>query len=791
MNKVINNWEKTILFLILVGIFATNYSPGTWLMGWDNLMPELNVWMNIKRSFFAVWQEYQGLGLVGGMGHATDLIRQIIILPFSLIFPASLVRYLWHFSMIAIGAFGVLNILKNVFKLKKTPALLGSLFYLLNFGTIQIFWPPFEPFINFWGFFPWLMLVFIRLLKKQSKKNWLIFLAVNILATPSFYLQTIFVVYFISLIAFWLSYKFLAKAKKISLKPIFSILLINSFWILPFVYFLATNLKSPTFAKINQITSEETFLRNQKRGTLKDFALLRGYYYDFPDGEAPLMQPWQQHFSTNWPLAIGYLLSAVVFIGLVYSLISPKKKKNPAIIGILVLFLVCSVALLSATPPFSWINYFFRRSSFINQMFRSPFTKFIVPASFSFSILFAIGISFIGKRLIKVNTAAVNLLNIFSFFLIISFSLPVFKGNFIYPKMRVNLPQEYLQSIEYFKNQPKTARIANLPQGGFWGWTFYRWGYRGSGFLWYGIEQPILDRAFDVWNLKNENYYQELSYALQNQDTSQLEAIFDKYSIEYAIFDDNVFFPGEKAYAKQALKTRELLEKSERLTKVKNYGKVDIYKFDKTTTPYLAESATQIALPNIKNHQAITDLSIKAPLENSIFKRCNTTLSGTISQEKINENGSEFIRLKSKNDDACLAWWFPKLDISQGWEIKVNYRNIKGYPPLVASFDGQNNYKFFYEKLEKNKQWKTAKLVIPPYSTAQKGVAFTFSNVSYNQFESVNDISSLAIAPFEFNYPPKNNAHQKTSLEQRSNIWIYKINPGCSLFKKQEADNFK
>ena len=42
------------------------------------------------------------------------------------------------------------------------------------------------------------------------------------------------------------------------------------------------------------------------------------------------------------------------------------------------------------------------------------------------------------------------------------------------------------------------------------GWNYYDWGYRGSGFLWYGIKQPILDRAFDVWDKSSEKYYEEI-----------------------------------------------------------------------------------------------------------------------------------------------------------------------------------------------------------------------------------------------------------------------------------------
>ena len=93
-------------------------------------MPELNIGMNLGRSFSAVWQSYQGLGLVGGMAHSTDLIRQLIILPFTLILPTNFIRYFWHFAMIFLGPFGVYFGLKKTIKFKPQTLFIASLFSL-------------------------------------------------------------------------------------------------------------------------------------------------------------------------------------------------------------------------------------------------------------------------------------------------------------------------------------------------------------------------------------------------------------------------------------------------------------------------------------------------------------------------------------------------------------------------------------------------------------------------------------------------------------------------------------
>jgi len=79
-----------------------------------------------------------------------------------------------------------------------------------------------------------------------------------------------------------------------------------------------------------------------------------------------------------------------------------------------------------------------------------------------------------------------------------------------------------------------------LPQGDHWGWDTYRWGYVGSGFLWFGIPQPVLERAFDVWSKSSENYYWELIYALYSQNQLLLEQIVTKYNIDWIVFDISI-----------------------------------------------------------------------------------------------------------------------------------------------------------------------------------------------------------------------------------------------------------
>ncbi|MFH1561034.1 MAG: hypothetical protein ABID04_00440 [Patescibacteria group bacterium] len=1037
---ILKNWDEILLTLILLAIVYTNFIPKTFLIGWDNLMPELNIWMNLKRSFLAVWQQYQGLGLVGGMGHATELIRQILLIPLVLILPLNWVRYLWHFLMLGLGAFGVFYFLKKT-RFKGKIAILGALFYLLNFGTIQYFWILFESFSTFWGFFPWLIFSFLKITKKPTKNDWLFFLFINLLAIPSFYVQTIFVVYLISLGLIFLT-KNREKLKTDffkKTKPFWIILLINSFWLLPFLYFLITNVDHPRLSIGNQMATEETFMRNVKHGTISDFLLLKGYYPDFPSGSKPLMEIWQNQLSKPPVLIIGYLIAVISLLGL---LTAPNWLR--------MLFLLSATALLSATPPFSWIGWLLRQSPFLNQAFRSPFTKFIVPACFSFSILFAYGIKTVNRRLNRVNAKIAQLIPVLLFISLIFYSFPAFKGNFIYPRIKTQIPREYFELFEFFKHQPKSARIANLPSGNFWGWAIYRWGLVGSGFLWYGIEQPILGRAFDVWNLNNEQYYWQLNYALQNQDLELLEKVFEKYFVEFVVFDNSIIFPDAKNFSRLALKTKYLLDQSEKIKKVANFGQITVYQLERQTQPYLGKnliSATKLSfqsqdpiyqnyndyfidknnpevlypfadlftnrvqdeitfevdqdqgqwlitkkLPEnisgqltadeaknellipvnldfdsiddtkkteeltlspedfIDHHHCapqkeegqiglensgdfleltaksaavcvnwkeygfyqktkkpigvkiefeylsssdewpkfcfwdaagekclnkkdlpksgfsnqwqkyseqilidpatyyVTNLAfildayneteekqikyrniklinyylpatakefskqsfniglkkdsdkivariprldspwfvgnlIERKLINLQPRRCNTSLGGEYRLSYQEEGGQDFVRLTSKHDDSCLLWYLPGLPLNQGWLIEVKHRNIKGHPLFVSAFDSQERYQFFHTRLDKNQGWQKRYFVIPSYREVEEGINLSFSNTSFNQFETINDLAEVNIIPINWDYlsSVKMGGQQAGSsniktLEANSGLWWSVVN---------------
>ncbi len=830
----ITNWFRshlgeTVLTFTLVIICLQNFTLGTYLAGWDNLMPELNIWLNLKRSLLAVWQEYQGLGLVGGMGHATDLIRQLIILPFTLLLPLSTIRYLWHFAMLFLGTFGVYLGLKNMKRSRPFPSIvsfLASLFYLLNFGTVQYFWAPLETFSTFWGFFPWLIFYLWDYL--QNPKSLKKLILINILAIPSFYVQTIFIVYIICVFLILLSHFIFNKhisSLKLYSSIILMLFLVNSFWLLPQIYFLSNSLKNPTAGIGNFMSTDDSFARNQARGYPSDFFVLQNYYLDFPDTEGLFMAPWVSHYANQYIVICGYVLSSFVFFGFIYLLSRPKKLGFKEL-SILLFLLLGSIALLSATPPFAQVNSLLRQFGIINQIFRAPFTKFIVPTVFTFSLLTAFGIDALIKFFaeIKYSPKVFTPILVTTYCLLIGiYSFPVFQGNLISPKFRRQIPTEYFELFKYFQAQSSSARIANLPSGSFWGWTNYRWGYRGSGFLWYALPQPIIDRAFDAWNLNNEQYYWELNQALQKKDPYLLSRIFQKYSIEYVILDNNVFFPDEFIYSKINVSVRDLLLSTPNITQEKQFGNIGIYRTSIPTKSYLLHDPISTSNSNFfyedgifqqhSDYVSATDNNLNYPFLNLFTNRLQDEFSYNIKlkqgniiitnkldfsavsipqDDSINQyknvslpaNTSDNSHiLTSRHDFRLLAYNFPSASLGKSYLVKVDYQHLNGLPLTISINSDNLQHKYVATRLNRDQGRQTAWFVIPAEETSDfnQGITILLNNNSLNWDTTKNQVFDVNLYPIPFydliqqSDSKSESRSSRTYTQSDNHLFFYKI----------------
>lgn len=625
-----------LLVVILISVFLArqNYEKGLFLSGWDNLHPEFNLKLNIGRSLSSAWQEYQGLGLLGGMAHAADLPRQLVLWVFSLILPLHLVRYFWIFLMLILGPLGTYFLVVDQlgrFKQKQTPSeesirtlrrclassgenlagFVAAIFYLFNLATLQTFFVPFETFVGFFGFLPWLLFFALEYLYDGKKKKLLFYFLVSLFATSAFYVQTMFVVFSIFLFVFALEAIVRQRISGLSgsIKLAIVTLAVNAFWLLPVAYFSFTNSNVTVTSKINSIATPETQLMNEARGGFNDVTLLKGYWFDYyalgKDGKFDYLYKDWIHYQNNFPFRQA---SQVIFYaGLLGLVLVIFKKKVHFRFSFPLLFFISYLMLATVNPPLGGVYKFLVvKIPLFSEIFRNAFTKWSVAFAFILSLGLGSLISILGDFL-KGKLRFLLILPVLVFAGLVFLTVrPVFEGRLISEKMKVDIPDEYFQFFEWSKSMPTEKRIAFLPYFNFWGWNFHDWGYEGSGFLWYGTKQPILDRAFNVWSPYNETFYNEISnvlyqYQLVDKDklcedekcdwdevekavlssnekvVSEFDNILKKYQVSYLLLDESIINAGGSNDILFIPQIKDLVAHSKIINQTARFGFLTVY----------------------------------------------------------------------------------------------------------------------------------------------------------------------------------------------------------------------
>lgn len=859
MLKILKKYyPELFLFGVVALLFAKNYVPGTYLIGWDSLQTEFYPWLAVKRAFLSVWEEYQSFGLPTGMAHAADLIRALFVFLLSFVVERSLVRYIFHHLMLLIGGMGAYNLFKHFgFNSKKSVfALLGAVFYILNLGTSQMFGVPFEPFSVFFASLPWEILSLLNYIedKDNLKKKLFLLVLVNILATPQAYQQSIFLVYMlvICLIVLGVVVKEVINGRKEIacnymkkfLSAVLIIFVINSFWIFPQVYTLRSSANLTKQAKINQLATDTVINRNVEKGRIQYLARFENFYYDLKDTNGNfLFSSWRNHFSNRLTFILSYIPFAFVVIGLIFG----KKKYNYSVIG---MFLFTSLIFLSGTPPLSTIGECLREISILGQIFRSPFTKFIFPHVLISSYLFAFGLEFLYSKtlgLLLKNRFLTTLYVASAFVLVFHISYPAFEGGMFLPQMKLRVPDQYIQLMEYFRNEDKNTRIALLPDYTFWGWFQHNWGYDGSGFLWYGVEQPIISRTFDVWSKESESYFWEIKRSIESQDFEGFKKILDKYDIDYLVIDYSLNPVTSVESGLQYDQISEIIRNSPDIHIVKSFQNIDVFKRPNETDKFFLTSSS---LPNVGLGYELTDqdsayndigtyitslssgydfvypfidlmtktdrfdrqweiyegddsftvsASVKglnlsnyfiagdnASLEAEIFDGENIThynLTGDIfvQDEKANvivkkvlvedipveeaplvncrNNLADYgknittkgtLQLYSKDKAAaCFSYTTPFLAHWNSYLIKVESKNISGEPLFFYIVGSKSNAQ---SKMEENLPSGNKYFILGSGNYFDDGYTFGFQNISYSKETSINELNSLKVYLFPFDY---------------------------------------
>jgi hypothetical protein len=547
-------WPVLAMLVVEVWLAIVAIKPGTWLVGWDNTMPELDFGLNFGRILNAPWQEYRGLGVADGMAHGANLSHWVIVRLLALILPIHFARYAFVFLAHFVGMMGMFWLLNktHVLRQKKIAALFAGLFYGLNPFTLQLFHAPLELFLIHYAALPWSVAMLMHYLESGKRRDLFYFAGVSLLFVSQAHVPTVFISYglVLGMVMFW--WFMLKKQWKRVLKAVLALVIVNAFWLLPYVVNVFSTTGDITRAKMNVMSTLETQLRNDAYGDFASVALMRSFNLDYEDWlggrEFGLQfQVWRNWWDMSWVRFGLWVILGIVIVGFVNIVVNGKLRKRFWPFG--VCWIVGLLVLGSEIPVigllYQWVRDYV---PYLGQLLRFTFTKFGMMFVFGASACLAVGVDFLMKKIGMRVLALIPLLLLMSW--------PVFQGEFLYSKLKLEIPAEYFDVKTYFDSQSSEQRIVYLPLSSYWGWEFNEWNYRGSGFLWQMIKQPLLMRSFDPWSGHNETFYNELSTAFYMCPTDPDEGeltkcarnvvqVFEKYQVSLALLDESVILPGQ------------------------------------------------------------------------------------------------------------------------------------------------------------------------------------------------------------------------------------------------------
>lgn len=819
MNKITPKTIAIALYhLVVATIIFANIHPHLSLMGWDGIYPELNIPLNILRGLSAGWQEYYGAGLVGGHGFAATLPYTLVAGLLSLVLPQQLIRQSLVFLCYYLGGLGMLFVSEKVLRKLSdrehwTIACVASLFYLVNLGSMQTFYLPLEAFTVSFAALPWLTLFTIELLEKLSVKRILTFIAALFIASVQGFIPAVFVAYITSLAIFTgivaVSHRTKTMWKRI-LVIWACVIAVNSYWLGPLAYFTLTDTHDYVRAYNNLTSTPEFVEKSIQYGSFANVMLLKSFNWDSVELGGPILKPWIDHFGIPVIPWIGYGMFALACTGVLYAF----TRRKPVIwgLGISALYFFGNLAI--DTPPFSWITQYVQSvSPALTQAFRTTFTKFGTGMSFYESLFLAIGLYAVSQLLNRQSLKQMGvLITVLGTVLLFVYGLPMWSQGLIYQKLFVAFPKQYTDAMTYINSLPD-GRVADFPQDCPEGWYNSLWGYFGSGFLWYGVNKPVMARAFDVWSHNNENYYWELSTALRQQNYPLVENVLNKYDITYILYDQNYTHCRSQKGLTTSLDFRNYLDQSTSYIKLREFSgnsilPITIYaRRQSDSSSYIQILTHAPAVHNIATY-ADTDpwYALNGPYissnpqdteTNGLFSKRGdpiypdlTTLTPVatasafdsqpancglpITQQndasavtQLEQSGLRFI---TTDAGICRTITFTDIDTSRPYILSVTSRNLAG-SPISLSVTNKGRPVGLDITLPVHTAYRTDYFVIPPTFPSEIEYTLMLQNSSYNRYSSINDVGSVrlfAIAGDSGSY-----ATPSGSMVATNNISVY------------------
>ncbi|MFH1547499.1 MAG: hypothetical protein ABIC57_03360 [bacterium] len=549
------HWAEIVYVIFVIIISFINFRSSGNLLSNDNYSPELNPLMTIERSIVSpAWRSYRGLG-VGSDSEQSDVFRSVFYYLYNQFADSSTTRVVYYLSMLFLGGFFMGLLSKNIFTIitKKKEAqhvfLFSSIVYITSLWTVWLFYQNITPFVNNWGVFPIVLFFTLRYIHSPSAKkifallfSFILFVSTALIATI-FIVDTIFYLVFIFFFLKIVNKKLSWKVIKSGVQCFLLFLGMNLFWLLPFLFYSVDSRAELVDSYINKtITSSVIDLERETQNGTNSLSFYTRIISE--ENEEWLKFPMSGMYLDYEIYIVIALIPAIFSFILLLSLVI--KRKWIMLVPIGVLFISWFLIKVD-NPPFgsifAWLQ---NKVPLFRQVLRWPSSKLNGILLIALSLCGAIGFGYFLELLVSFGKSKVTKLVINGFIVLFFllgqflFAEYMFSGNLFPSKAFTDFPEEYFELGDYLIQNDPNGRIYYAPPSNNNYFREYNWGFNGSQFISYVVQNPILDLSHAVGSGVNERALINLSNLFRAADSDSFLESLNMYDVEYLLLDESV-----------------------------------------------------------------------------------------------------------------------------------------------------------------------------------------------------------------------------------------------------------
>lgn len=546
-----NNWGKIILVLLLLTISILSFKTGYSYLSNDNYSPDLNPLLTIKRSIESpAWRSYRVLGFASESEQA-DIFRSGLYYILDIFLPTWSLSQIFALLCFVVGSwFTALltsNLIKDFGKKKYSELafLLGGIFYITTLWTVWVYYQNMFPYITQFGFLPLVVWSIYRLVKKFSWKNALILFISTMFFTSTFVIATLFVVdiVLISVLTVIFAIAYSSSIKECLKKTFLTVVLIISsqlFWVLPFVHYTANVSGDIIDSYVNRsITTSVIDLESRDQDAINSVKLFTRTVLE-EQGDEYIFSRADEYAKYDFFKVVGLIPAVFTLILMIFAIV----KKKWLYLSLTILAFIFWFIIKNVNPPFGNIFIWMQQNiPLFKQVFRWASSKtgniFLLLIAISAPIGFAYLIDFLSSFLKKPLKILLYIVSVLIIVLpTLFYAQYLFTGE-IYPERAlIEIPSEYYQLEKYImENEIGDKRILYLPPANNNYFRTYDWGFWGSNFISYILPNPLMDLSSAIGSKYGEQAMIEIQQAFRAKDREKLNALINKYDIEYILVD--------------------------------------------------------------------------------------------------------------------------------------------------------------------------------------------------------------------------------------------------------------